>query len=194
MIKTLLKYIDDKILRLIVKLCYPEYQRSRKGYKYNFHVLVKYAFWQKVLRINGKVPWPVDFRSKVLSHHRIEKGIMCDPGDSMGNYINAHGGIKFGDNVEIGPNVVIVSVNHNIYDQREFTEKKGIQIGSNVWIGANTTILAGACIGDNVVIGAGCVIESKIPSNSLVVSKSREIEIIAKKSDYKWDVKLEELI
>ena len=29
------------------------------------------------------VPWPVDFRSKVIGHQFIKKGIMCDPGDTL---------------------------------------------------------------------------------------------------------------
>lgn len=194
MIKNLLKKIDDSLLRFIVKRLYSKYERPRKGYLYNYQILIRYAILQKVFRINGSVPWPVDFRSKVISHELIEKGIMCDPGDSMGNYINAGGGIKFGDNIETGPNVVIVSMNHDIYDQRKYTDKKGIVIGNNVWIGANVTILAGSVIGDNVVIGAGCVVDKEIPSNSIVLSKSRELKIVAKKSDYKWDTNREELI
>ena len=35
-------------------------------------------------------------------------------------------------------------------------------------IGRNVTILKGATIGDNCVIGAGCVIAENIPSNTVV--------------------------
>ena len=194
MIKMILKVLDDIILRVFVKLLYPKYERVRKGYMYNYQILLRYGIFQKILRINGSVPWPVDFRSKVLDWKNIEKGIMCDPGDSLGNYINASGGIKFGNNVEMGPNVVIVSVNHDINDQRKYSSKRGVVIGSNVWIGANCTILAGANIGDNVVIGASCVVSGEIPSNSIVKSKSRELEVIPKTTSYKWDISKEELI
>ena len=194
MIKKILKVLDDRILRVVVKLIYPKYERVRKGYMYNYQILLRYAILQKIFRINGSVPWPVDFRSKVLDWKNIEKGIMCDPGDSMGNYINASGGIKFGNNVEMGPNVVIASVNHDINDQRKYSLKKGIVIGNNVWIGSNCTILAGANIGDNVVVGANCVVSGDIPSNSIVKSKSRELEIIPKTTNYKWDISKEKLI
>ena len=42
-----------------------------------------------------------------------------------------------------------------------------IQIGHRVWCGFNVTILAGATIGDDVVIGAGSIVTKNIPSNSI---------------------------
>lgn len=44
-----------------------------------------------------------------------------------------------------------------------------IKVGNNVWIGAGSTILAGAEIGDNTVIGAGSVVTRSIPSNVVAV-------------------------
>lgn len=46
---------------------------------------------------------------------------------------------------------------------------KPITIGNNVWIGANSTILAGVVIGDNTVIGAGSVVTKSIPGNVVAV-------------------------
>ena len=44
-----------------------------------------------------------------------------------------------------------------------------ITIGSNVFIGANSIILPGASIGDDVIIGAGCVVSGVIPNNGVYV-------------------------
>ena len=41
-------------------------------------------------------------------------------------------------------------------------------IGNKCWIASNVILLKGANIGDYSVIGAGCVINSRIPKNSLV--------------------------
>lgn len=41
-------------------------------------------------------------------------------------------------------------------------------IGKNVWIAANCCILKGAKIGDNSIIGAGCVVSGEIPANTIV--------------------------
>ena len=37
--------------------------------------------------------------------------------------------------------------------------KGPIKIGSDCWIGSNVTILKGVNIGDNVIIGAGSIID-----------------------------------
>ena len=114
-------------------------------------------------------------------------------GDYIGVYINAHGGLKIGDNVAIGANTIIATTNHSIYDHRKKSDKKGIIIGNNVWIGANCCILAGVEIGNNVTIGAGCVIRDSIPSNSLVTQSSDAVTIKQKK-EYQWDYTKEELL
>ena len=43
-----------------------------------------------------------------------------------------------------------------------------IIVGRDCWIGSNVTILKGVTIGDNTIIGAGCLIRNDVPANSLV--------------------------
>lgn len=194
LIKNILIALDDSLFRFIVKLAYPGYERPRRGYQYNFKILSTYFFAQKILRINSAASWPVHFTSKVIGVEHIEKGICCDPGDNIGVYINAYGGLKLGNNVNIGQNSVITTTNHYKYDHRKLSHTKGVEIGSNVWIGANCSIVAGSKIGDNVTIGAGCVIRGEIPSNCTVVNSSTALTIIPKTKDYEWDCTKEEMI
>ncbi|PWE00838.1 acyltransferase [Marinilabilia rubra] len=189
----IIDWLDQNFFRFIVKVIYPQYKRPRRGYEKHYRVLYDFAFMQKVMGFNRMVPWPVDFRSKLRGWRLIEKGVMCDPGDSPGVYINAHGGLKMGDNVEIAPNTTIVTTNHYKYDQRKTSKTKGVTIGSNVWIGANCVILPGAKIGDEVTVGAGCVVSGEIPSKSTVVRGDDSIKIIPKTKDYEWDIYKEQL-
>ena len=175
-------------------MAYPKYKRPRKGYQPNYKVLSRFFFAQKILRINGSVPWPVDFRSQILGYEHIEKGICCDPGDNIGIYINAYGGLKLGNNVNIGQNTTITTTNHYKYDHRKQSHTKGVEIGNNVWIGANCSIVAGSKIGDNVTIAAGCVIRGNIESNCTVLQNEQQLEIIPKTKPYEWDCLEEELI
>jgi len=191
--KSILILFDDTIFRLLVKLIYPKYKRQRRGYCYHFDILNRYFFMQKIMGFNRNIPWPVDFRSKIIGVEYIEKGIMCDPGDNIGIYINAYGGLKLGDNVNIGQNTIITTTNHNLYDHRKINDKKGVVIGNNVWIGANCSIVAGVNIGSNVTIGAGCTIRQDIPSNSLVIQQSSAL-LIKEKKDYEWNCHKEELL
>ena len=76
-----------------------------------------------------------------------------------------------GDNVMIGPNTLITTVNHPLSPARRrkcLAYAKPVTIGSDVWIGGNVTILPGVTIGNNVVIAAGAVVTHDVPSNVLV--------------------------
>lgn len=79
--------------------------------------------------------------------------------------------VNIGNNVMIGPNVDIYTVNHPMIAQgrREYkAQASPVNIGNDVWIGGKTTICPGVTIGNNVVIAAGAVVTKDIPDNSLV--------------------------
>jgi acetyltransferase-like isoleucine patch superfamily enzyme len=181
-LKNIAESIDDSILRRYVKWLWPQYIRPKVGYMKNYQVLRQYFFFQKIIRINGDVPWPVDFRSKIVDWPNLKKGICCDPGDNPGIY-----------NVNIGQNTILTSTNHYKYDHRKKSHTKGISIGDNVWIGANVSIVAGTTIGDNVTIGAGCFIKGNIPSDTTVLLSDKSLEVIPKTKPYEWDCTQDEL-
>jgi acetyltransferase-like isoleucine patch superfamily enzyme len=58
-----------------------------------------------------------------------------------------------------------------------------IRVGNNVFIGVHTIILPGVSIGDNVVIGAGSVVNKDIPDN--VVAAGVPAKIIKNIEEYK---------
>jgi len=132
--------------------------------------LLPYFFSQKILRINGNVPWPVFRTSRVLYHKNISIGNRTAPGINSGCYVQGRGGIKIGNNFRMGPNVGLISANHdpNNYDQWIDIERP-ITIGDNVWIAMNSVVMPGVTIGDNVIIGANSVVTKDIPSNSIAV-------------------------
>lgn len=187
LLKKIFFKIDDSLFRIIVKMIYSKYVRPRHGYSLNYHVLRKFVFFQKIMGINRSVPWPVHFTSRVVGVNNIKKGICCDPGDNIGVYINASGGLILGNNVNIGQNTTITTTNHYKYDHRKKGFRKGIQIGNNVWIGANCCITAGVKIGNEVTIGAGCVIRRDIPDKCTVLGSDSIIKIISKDKPYEWD-------
>lgn len=80
--------------------------------------------------------------------------------------------VVIGDNVFIGPNVSIYTVEHalNTSQRNEgIMRSRPVHIGDNVWIGGNVTILPGVSIGDNSVIGAGSIVTKNIPPSVLAV-------------------------
>lgn len=178
--------LDFLLFGWIINLCYPEYYRPKYGYQRYYILFFHYLIPQKLFRLNPKVKWPVHFTSKVLAPEKIKKGILCDPGDNLNNYIQANNGIEFGDNVELGPGVSIISSNHNLDDFNKHQEGKPIKIGSNVWIGSNATILPEVEIGNNVIIGANSVVTDNIPSNSIAVGNP--CKVIKEKAPYQEDI------
>ena len=89
--------------------------------------------------------------------------------------INARGkgGITIGDNVLIGPNVVLRSNNHMFQDVlipiREQGMTQGeIVVGDDVWIASNAVILAGVKIGRGAVVAAGGVVTKDVPDYAVV--------------------------
>lgn len=178
--------IDFFFFGWIINCAYPEYYRPKYGYQRYYIIFFHYLIPQKLLRLNPKVKWPVHFTSKVLAPENITKGILCDPGDNINNYIQANNGIIFGSNIELGPGVSIISSNHKANNLREYAKGKPITIGNNVWIGANSTVLPKVSIGDNVIIGANSLVNKDIPSNSVAVGNP--CKIIKQKEPYTEDL------
>jgi len=94
--------------------------------------------------------------------------------------INCLGSIRIGNNSIFGEGVRIYDHNHKYGyngEHRDYAEYKisSVEIGDNCWIASNVVILAGVKIGNNVVIGAGCLIYQDIPSGKIVKSKQELI-------------------
>jgi len=86
-------------------------------------------------------------------------------------YVNVcYGKIVIGNDVAIGPGTKIIAYSNNFRKGRKVTEErivKDVIIGSNVLIGANCSILPGTIIHDNVVVGAGAVVNGELKSNAI---------------------------
>lgn len=86
-------------------------------------------------------------------------------------YVNAAlGQVTIGDDVAIGPGTRIIAHSNHFESGKKVTEVRAtadINIGNNVFIGANCTITPGTTIGDNVVVGAGAVVKGNLKENSI---------------------------
>lgn len=109
-----------------------------------------------------------------------------------GAYIHAKKETTIGDNCVIASGVNIIDSNGHQVNSLNRTigrdEPKPIRIGNNVWIGLNAVILKGSEIGDNSVIGAGCVVKGIIPPNSIVQSPQNVVCELSDDKVYKVEV------
>lgn len=90
------------------------------------------------------------------------------------NVIWGQGSVQIGQDCLFGPNVTIVSENHN-YQSRDIPiraqgETRGkVVIGDDCWLASGVTVTAGVTIGRGAVIGAGAVVTRDIPAYSIAV-------------------------
>jgi virginiamycin A acetyltransferase len=78
-------------------------------------------------------------------------------------------GIRIGNGVAIAANCTFAPVNHAYADRSRTIRsqgfkpsKGGIVIGDDVWIGANCVLLDGALLGEGCVVGAGSVVSGEL--------------------------------
>lgn len=88
---------------------------------------------------------------------------------NAGCHFQDQGGIYIGDDVLIGHNVVLATLNHEENPlKRANLIAAPIRIGNKVWIGSNATILPGVNIGDGAIIAAGAVVRKDVRENTIV--------------------------
>ncbi|MGA9162569.1 MAG: sugar O-acetyltransferase [Actinomycetota bacterium] len=76
--------------------------------------------------------------------------------------------IAIGDDVQIGPNVQLLTPTHPIDpDTRraKWEAAEPIAIGGNAWLGGGVIVLPGVTIGENTVVGAGSIVTKDLPPN-----------------------------
>lgn len=115
----------------------------------------------------------------------------------MGNHVYANFNlvlvddavIEIGDNVMIGPNVVLCTGTHPVSPRlraKEAQYNKPVKVGSGVWIGANTMVMPGVTIGENSIIGAGSVVTKDIPANVIAFGNPCKVHREITEEDEKY--------
>ncbi len=89
--------------------------------------------------------------------------------DTKINHLSYIGDSNIGQNTNIGAGTI--TCNYDGYNK--FTTN----IGENVFIGSNNSLIAPVNIGNNSVIGAGSVVSKDVSDDELAVSRSKQINI-----------------
>ncbi len=116
----------------------------------------------------------------------LKTGERC--GFASGCFVDAgEGGIEMGDHVICGPNVVIIASNYRYENIDQPLEEqghtsKGIRIGRNVWIGANSVVADGAVIGDNCIVVAGSLVNRRYPPNTIIQGTPAKVVLQRRKA------------
>ncbi|MDB5294520.1 MAG: galactoside O-acetyltransferase [Phycisphaerales bacterium] len=88
------------------------------------------------------------------------------------------GRITIGDDVQIGPNVQLLTATHPVEPgprRAKWEGSKPITIGNNVWLGGGVIVCPGVTIGENTVVGAGAVVVRDLPANVVAVGNPARV-------------------
>ena len=139
---------------------------------------------------DGKAVYEVlkGFFGSVGENSNVLPGFHCDHGKNIHvgkNFLANYNvtildimPVHIGDYVMIGPNTMIVTVNHPLSPKgrrKHLGIGKPVTIGNDVWLGGNVTVLPGVTIGNNVVVAAGAVVTKDIPDNCVVAGVPAKI-------------------
>lgn len=84
-----------------------------------------------------------------------------------------HGGLSIGHGVLIAAHVTIIPANHGLDADLPIRDqplsRKGITIGSDVWVGTGVRILDGARIAPGCVLAAGCVVTGSLKTRPMAI-------------------------
>jgi len=167
--------IARKICRFIALVTYYGFARYLPQYLPNGHeckkirgFICRYIFRKSGRNINVK-------RGVHFGTGRdVEIGNNSDIGlNAYITGIGAGGELIIGDNVIMGPEVVILTLGHYYNDINTPINQQGyfatkVIIEDDVWIGTRVIILPGVKIGKGSIVGAGAVITKDVPPYTVV--------------------------
>ncbi|MXR53033.1 acyltransferase [Halovenus sp. WSH3] len=108
------------------------------------------------------------------------KTVLGDNVHLIGIQVRGEGRVTIGDNFHAGSGCEIITENHNYddgeaipYDDTFVTES--VEIGDNVWLGIDVTVLPGVSIGEGAIIQAGSVVTQDIPKGAIAGGHPAEV-------------------
>jgi maltose O-acetyltransferase len=156
-----------------------------------FLLIMYYGLARFLPASNNRLGWPFRKIRRILckslfkksgSNINIERGAYFGAGSELeighnsgiGVDCRVYGPVVIGDNVMMGPEVIILTDNHK-FDrldipmcQQGHLESETVVIDDDVWIGTRVIILPGVKIGKGAIVGAGAVVTRDVPEYTIV--------------------------
>jgi hypothetical protein len=140
---------------------------------YGGYVWALRAVWARnILRLDRTYPWPVHTSCYISNPANIE----FDPDDlnnfqSRGVYFQCISAkIIIGKGSYIGPNVGLITSNHDTTDPSKHMTGKDIIIGEKCWIGMNSVLLPGVRLESGTIVAAGSVVTKSFKVGNVILA------------------------
>lgn len=171
----MVKNILSVTVRLLLLLYGSNHGLNANPYVYSsgqFKELIQCLFFQKVIRINSHVPWPVHYTSRVGNPKNIYfnkkyvRNFMA-----AGCYWQFMLPIYFKGSFLVAQNVSFISNNHDTHSIGSHNiDVKPIIIGDNCLFSIGCVILPGIELGENTVVAANSVVTKSFPEGNCVLA------------------------
>jgi len=131
----------------------------------------------------------VNIEPEVIFYNLSKSKIGNNSGIGMASYI---GTVEIGNDVMMGPEVVILSLDHAYFESLILIRNQGLRqdrpvvIEDDVWIGTRAIILPGVRIGQGAVVAAGAVVTKNIEPYSVVAGNPAKL--INKRGSFSNDI------
>ncbi len=134
------------------------------------YFIYEHVLWRQKINLKGKAR--IHATASIRNAQNIYVGYNSHINHNCCIWADGNSRIVLGDNLLMGPGVKMFSSNHGTESGEPMTFQKrkeaDIIIGDDVWIGANSIILAGVEIGKGAIIAAGSVVTRNIPPYVIV--------------------------
>jgi maltose O-acetyltransferase len=113
---------------------------------------------------------------RVARHANISSGQRVSLGNNcaLAENLLILGDVNIGDDLMLGPQVVMISYNHEYSDSaipmraQGASRSRPITIGDDVWVGMRAMIMPGVTIGSHSIIAAGSIVTKDVPDWAIV--------------------------
>ena len=90
-----------------------------------------------------------------------------------GCFVGCSGTVTIGDDVMVGPHVMLFSENHVFAEPGRTIKSQGVERGTldiedDCWIGAGSIVVSGVTVGQGSVVAAGSVVTHDVPAFAVV--------------------------
>ena len=109
-------------------------------------------------------------KANIGSGQRVKIGKNC----GLAEGLVILGDVEAGDDLMLGPEVVMISYNHEYSDPnvpmraQGASESRPIKIGDDVWIGMRAMIMPGVTIGSHAIVAGGSIVTKDVPDWAIV--------------------------
>ena len=118
---------------------------------------------------------------KTRAYFGTGENIVIGDRSQLGVNCKVENDLILGEDVVMGPDVVIMSSSHAYERLDQPVNRQGrlprrpVKIGNDVWIGTRVLILPGVQVGDQAILGAGAVVTKDVPARAIAAGNPARV-------------------